>query len=543
MSFICGKKIGGRKYYYKVESYLKDGKVRQRILEYYGRNDPRKKPGITPIVKTTTTATYRFGDVALLYHAAEKIDMINIVNKYVPKRQGLSLGLELFLTVAHRLLEDKPSSHNLSRWVGTTHLPTLLNFDSSRITDNTQQYLMNKIYDEERNLDHLYRISIDLYNSALKLFGKDENVFFYDITSTYFEGKCCPLAFFGHNKDGKLDKLQINIAMIMNGKYGIPVVSKVFEGNVNDAKTVYGMVYYPKMIMKKEKCLLIMDRGFDSEDNARLMDTTEYDYIIGLRSTHKFIRKLKRETDFSSDNWETIKRDEDDIKLRRVVKNLFGKRRIVILYYSPKVAREQKARRDFRMGNAIERLKSYGEFAPRRKLTVEKAKEVIRSVKKYITIGQKGGKVMWNVDKIAVNRAERNDGKFCIMTNKDISPRDIFALYFSKDKIEKGFRYMKQDANLRPVFKRLADHVVVDVFTCHITYLLMRVAEHLAQQGKIDKFWGDLSSEAREIRLLDTKDVHGNRKFQMIPNNGLQQNIVEKLGFSSQLPVNTILQK
>lgn len=88
-----------------------------------------------------------------------------------------------------------------------------------------------------------------------------------------------------------------------------------------------------------------------------------------------------------------------------------------------------------------------------------------------------------------------------------------------------------------------AKHVVVDVFTCHITYLLMRVAEHLAQQEKIDKFWDDLSSEAWEIRLLDTKDIHGNKKFQMIPNNDLQRNIVEKLEFRKQLPVGTMLQE
>ncbi len=537
MSFIRCKKTGGRNYYYRVESYIKRGKVRQRILEYYGRTDPRKKPDAMPIVKNTPTATYRFGDVALLYHAAEKVDMINIVNRYVPKRQGLSLGLELFLTIAHRLLEDKPSSHNLSRWVGTTHLPILLNFDSSRITDNTQQYLMDKIYDEERNLDHLYRISIDLYNSALRLFGKEENVFFYDITSTYFEGKCCPLAFFGHNKDGKLDKLQINIAMIMNGRYGLPVVSKVFRGNINDARTVHEMVYYPKVIMKKEKCMLIMDRGFDSEDNIRLMDTTKYDYIIGLRSNHTFVKKSKVGTDFSTGTWDTIKNGADEIKLRKEIKNVFGRRRIVILYYSPKVARDQKERRDFRINNMIERLDDQGE------LTMKKATEIAKPLRRYLVIEQNGKEVSWRINQVEVNRAEKNDGKFCLMTNKNMDPKEIFATYFSKDKIEKGFRHMKQDANMRPVFKRLADHVIVDVFTCHITYLLMRVAEHLAQQEKIDKFWDGLSSETREIRILDIKDMQGNRKFQIIPNNDLQRNIVEKLELREQLPVGTILQE
>lgn len=161
-------------------------------------------------------------------------------------------------------------------------------------------------------------------------------------------------------------------------------------------------------------------------------------------------------------------------------------------------------------------------------------------MKKYITIGQDGGKVIWNVDKVAVNRAERNDGKFCIMTNKDISPKEVFALYFSKDKIEKGFRHMKQDANLRPMYKRLADHVVVDVFLCHVAYLLMRVVEHLAQQEKIDKFWNVLSSEVHVVSLVELRDRRtSNIEFQVVTNNQIQKDIVDKIGLQRQIPVST----
>jgi transposase len=538
MAYIVTRKVKGRSYYFKVEGYRDEqGKVKQRVLEYYGTTDPRKSPDTKPVTKNRIIETYRFGDVALLYHAAERIRLLDIVNNYVPKRQGLSLGLELFLSAAHRLLDDKPSSHNLSSWVGTTHLPMLLDFDPSRITDNTQQYLMDKIYDEERNIDHLYRISIELYNSAVKLFGKEEDTFFYDITSTYFEGKCCPIAFFGHNKDGKLDKLQINIAMIMNGKYGLPVVSKVFRGNVNDARTVHEMVYYPKVIMKKEKCMLIMDRGFDSEDNIRLMDTTKYDYIIGLRSNHNFVKKLKMETDFSTGNWDTIDNRGDEIKLKKESKNVFGKRRTVVLYYSPKVARDQKERRQFRVDNAIERLEDQGE------LTMKKATEIAKSVRRYLVIEQDKTGITWRINKIELNRAEKNDGKFCLMTNKDLSPKEIFATYFSKDKIEKGFRHMKQDANLRPVHKRLADHVIVDVFICHIAYLLMRVVEHLVQKEKIDKFWGSLSSESKEIRMIELENLNGKRYFQIATNNKTRRFIVDRMRLTSQLPVITTLQK
>ncbi len=532
MTYIATIKIRGKKYYAEYESYRVGDKVKKRFVQSFGTTDPRKNPDASPIVKKNIDGTCSFGDIALLYKAANEINLFEVIDAYVPKRQGLPLSLEFFLTAAHKLLDAKPSSANLSFWAEDTHLPALLGFDSKRINENTQQYLMNKLYDEEKNIDHLYRISIDLYKNALKLFGEEDDTYFYDITSTYFEGKCCPLAFFGHNKDGKLDKLQINIAMIMNGAYGIPIVSKVFEGNINDVNTLYEMVYYPKVIMKKEKCLLIMDRGFDSEDNVKLMDTTEYDYIIGLRSNHKFVKKLKGETDFSTGNWEVINRDGDEIKLRKVVKNLFGKRRNVILYYSPKVAREQEAKRNFRIDNAIKRLKDLPG------LTMKKAEEIVRRVRKYVIISQDGKKISWRVDKVMVNKAERNDGKFCIMTNKDISPKDTFTLYFSKDKIEKGFRHMKQDANLRPIYKRLADHVIVDVFICHVAYLLMKVAAHLAQEKKIEKSWDDLSSEAGKIRLVRLHDNrNGRTQFQAITNNEIQRSIIDKLNLQEQIPV------
>lgn len=531
---ILEKKIRGKNYYYDVQSYREDGKVKQRILQYFGRTDPRKNPDARPITKKSPVATYRFGDVALLYHAAKRLGMIGLVNKYVPKRQGLSLGLELFLTVAHRLLDNKPSSSNLARWVKTTHLPSLLGFDPERITTNTQQYLMDKLHDEDRNIDHLFRISTDLYEKALPLFGGEEYTFFYDITSTYFEGRHCPIAYLGYSRDDAVDKLQINIGMIMNGKYGIPLMTKVFEGNVNDARTVYEMIYYPKVILRKEEGLLVMDRGMDSEENIRLMDTVHYDYVIGLRSNHKFVEKLKMSTDASTDDWKTFENKGQQIKLKKYRKNIFGKRRTVLLYYTPAVAKTQAEVRQRRIDNAIR------SFREERKPTLKRANEIIRGLRKFFVIRSTEKGVEWQLNKVEINRAEKRDGKFCIITNKNIEPENIFRLYFSKDKVEKGFRHMKQDGNLHPTRKRLADHVRVDVFICHLGYLLMVVAQHLAQQKKINIFWDELSSESREIRLLESKKCsEDNPQFQIISNNTIQRSIVDELDLPKQLPVST----
>jgi len=534
---ILEKKIRGNSYYYEVQSYRENGKVRQKILRYFGRTDPRKNPDAKPISKRRTEATYRFGDVAILYKAAQEIGLIDIVNKYVPKRQGLSLGLELFLTVAHRLLGDKPSSLNLSRWVKTTHLPALLGFDTERLTSDTQDYMMGKLHNEERNINHLLRISNDLYTASLPLFGKEDGIFFYDVTSTYFEGTCCPIAKFGYNRDDKIDKLQINIGMVVNGKYGIPLMSKVFEGNISDALTVYEMVYYSRFTFGKKKGLLIMDRGMDSEENIRIMDTVHYDYVIGLRANHTFVDKLRNKMDPATDDWEIFESGENKIKVKKFRKNIFGKRRFVILYYNPAIAQLKKEKRLRRIENAVNSLSNAKD------LDMKKAKMIVNGLAKYFVIEKKNGKITWKIANVEINRAERRDGKFCLITNLNIAPVEVLKLYFSKDKIEKAFRYMKQDGNLHPTRKRLTDHVIADVFICHIGYLLLKVAEHIVQQKKIDIFWDALTSEAGEIRILEQLDRSENKHFEIVSNNKIQENIVEKLELSKQLPVSTTNQK
>jgi hypothetical protein len=70
---------------------------------------------------------------------------------------------------------------------------------------------------------------------------RDGTLVLYDVTSTYFEGRTCPLAQFGHNRDGKKDKLQIVIGLLCDVA-GRPVAVEVFEGNVADPATLGSQV-------------------------------------------------------------------------------------------------------------------------------------------------------------------------------------------------------------------------------------------------------------------------------------------------------------
>ena len=65
----------------------------------------------------------------------------------------------------------------------------------------------------------------------------EDSVVLYDLTSSYFEGRCCPLAALGHDRDGKKGKLQVNYGLLTNSG-GCPVSVSVYAGNTGDAKTV-----------------------------------------------------------------------------------------------------------------------------------------------------------------------------------------------------------------------------------------------------------------------------------------------------------------
>src|SRR5262245_33487761 len=92
----------------------------------------------------------------------------------------------------------------------------------------------------------------------------------YDVTSTYFEGRTCPLAKFGYNRDGKPGKLQIVFGLLCTAE-GCPLAVEVFEGNVGDPSTLQAQIDKLKTRFALKRVVLIGDRGMITE--ARLEET------------------------------------------------------------------------------------------------------------------------------------------------------------------------------------------------------------------------------------------------------------------------------
>src|SRR5438105_12255851 len=106
----------------------------------------------------------------------------------------------------------------------------------------------------------------------------------YDVTSSYMEGRCCPLAQFGYNRDGKKGKLQIVYGLLCAAD-GCPVAVEVFEGNTADPMTLSAQIDKLKERFGLSRVVLVGDRGMIT--NARIRDELKpagLDWITALRA-------------------------------------------------------------------------------------------------------------------------------------------------------------------------------------------------------------------------------------------------------------------
>ena len=165
-----------------------------------------------------------------------------------------------------------------TRWWHTTTLPSLLNVTDCDEDDlyNALDWLLERQGRIEQKLAARH-----LHSDALAL---------YDLTSSYVEGVTCPLAAFGHNRDGKKGKRQINFGLLANAA-GIPIAVSVFEGNVGDAKTLLPQVEKLRERFSLERFVLVGDRGMITQTQINALRKLDaVDWITALRPEP--IRKL-----------------------------------------------------------------------------------------------------------------------------------------------------------------------------------------------------------------------------------------------------------
>ena len=134
-------------------------------------------------------------------------------------------------------------------------------------------------------MDWLGERQAEIEKKLAKRHLEDGALVLYDVSSTYFEGVCCPLGQLGHSRDGKKDKLQIVFGLLCN-RAGCPVAVEVFEGNTADPKTLGSQIEKLRHRFKLSRVVLVGDRGMITEARIReeIKPIEGLDWITALRA-------------------------------------------------------------------------------------------------------------------------------------------------------------------------------------------------------------------------------------------------------------------
>ena len=147
---------------------------------------------------------------------------------------------------------------------------------------------------EKRLVNSLDSIeTFDLMNVQQKIFNNVKNAFnltssgvVYDVTNTYFHGKMCKIAKFGHDKEKRKGFPLVQIGLAVTQEHGIPIFHKTFPGNINDARTFID-VSNDLMKFGITRGIAVIDRGISSSKNTRFLREEKWKVLCGLKNIIK----------------------------------------------------------------------------------------------------------------------------------------------------------------------------------------------------------------------------------------------------------------
>jgi len=303
---------------------------------------------------------------------------------------------------------------------------------------------------------------------------RDGSLVLYDVTSSYFEGRTCPLAQLGHNRDGKKGKLQIVFGLICTVE-GCPVAVEVFAGNTGDPSTLTSQIGKIRERFGLERVIWVGDRGLLTEARIReeLRPVAGLDWVTALRAAQ--IRTLAE-----SGSLQRSLFDERD--LGEITDPAYPGERLVVCR-NPLLAAERARKREALLRATEQELEKIVQATTRAKrrlrgkdrigLRVGKVVGKFKVAKHFIlAIDEEGFRYARKHEHIAQEAAL--DGIYVIRTSvpaERLDTEKTVRVYKRLSTVERAFRcYKSIDLKVRPIHHRRACRVRAHIFLCMLAY-------------------------------------------------------------------------
>ena len=296
----------------------------------------------------------------------------------------------------------------------------------------------------------------------------------YDVTSTYFEGRTCPLAKFGHNRDGKKNKLQIVFGLLCNVE-GCPVAVEVFDGNTGDPSTLAPQIQKVRKRFGLKRVVMVGDRGMltDTRIREELEPVDGLDWITALRGST--LKQLVESGDLQLSLF-----DEQD--MAEITSEHYPGERLIVCK-NPFLAENRTRKREELLQATENELNKIAEATQRAKRRLKGADKIGLRVGrvlgkfkmgKHFRIKITDDSFQYERDTARIAQEAALDGIYIIRTSlpaETMNTENTVRAYKNLSVVERAFRSFKTlDLNVRPIHHRLAHRVRSHVFLCMLAY-------------------------------------------------------------------------
>jgi transposase len=515
--------IDGRKYLYLVENAWVDGKHKRVKHKYVG--SPEQVHRMLEGIRDIKLRSYSLGRTAALLHAAERLDLVDIIDRNVDKRdvKGLTVGQYALLLITART-DGTLSRNQVERWFGNS----VLQFSLSPRYSLSCKNLINQM----NRLDEatIEAIEMDLAARLVEL-GISPTRLIFDTTNRYSHVEHGEELFQkGNNKQKRFSKNIVGLALTVN-EDNLPFMSQVFPGNEHDSdvfKRVFTVMCrrLEELHVETRDLTFVFDKGIDSKDNV---DQILYNMHLVGSIPRDDARDLLEEASGSVFAHVYTSDKGHEITGWRTRETFYGHEFDVVVQHNPATQCRQEEtyeRQKARVLEGVEAIRASCTRKGRGRKPGEKGiinrlgdlvHKNLRGIFDYgIERTEDGRPCPWiKVREEAEEAYRRSLGMNVVFTDRaGLSTEEILRTYNSRNMIEEDFKWMEDKViiPLWPFFVRKDLSVRAHVFLVVLGLMMYRLVQH--DLGRHSMYLPTLVSYLDEIRVALVSE--GKRKPRFI---------------------------
>ena len=528
-----------------VEAYWENGRSKQRIIANLGRKDllaphlesliellgggkKTKSSSLSCGERIEATLAACWGPMLVARSLWREFGLESILDGLAPKTNSVQKGGRLPLAdrvlvlVANRLCRPG-SEHALAQWLESDFV---CGRDGKRMLARWQQQGrvrvdLNWLQEWYRTLDQLLvrkeRIEMELFGRLRDLFHLQAEMVFYDLTSTYFEGRGpAGLADFGYSRDGKSRNRQVQVGLVMIN--GWPIAHHVFDGSLRDAETVETVLKDLQQRFGLRRVILVSDRGMVTIQNLALLRQLGQGYLVGLkRRRNEQVRGYLEAA--AQGRWQEcpvgITAQEKETAPRTMVTEVAGEEpgvRVFVVQSEERLAYE-RAMREAAMEKTRQALEKLAARVAAGRL--KKAQNIGAAAARILSRNHGSRYYDWSLEQGVLRYFEHPvhlpaekalEGKYVIQTEElDLSAVQAVEAYKELSEVERGFRELKDLIEMRPIYHHRPKRVRAHIFVAALAFLLARALEKKLKAAGVPMSSAQALEALRTMHVVDIR--------------------------------------